>query len=214
MIEIIPVLNVKTFPKLQKHLSLLKKYKGLLQLDVADGKFTTWKNFHDIAKIKLLKIKNPIEIHLMINDPETYIQDWLFLKPKRIITHIEVIKDFNFLYNTTKKAGVELGLAISPETSTKQLYPYINKTSFVLILGVVPGPSGQEFETYVLNKIKELKRKYPKVKIEADGGINLENAKTICSAGADYLAVGSYIFDAPKPLEALELLKQSLQTQC
>jgi len=132
------------------------------------------------------------------------------LKPKRIIVHIETIKDFNLLYNETKKEGTELGLAICPETSIKQLYPYINKISFVLILGVTPGPSGQEFETYVLDKIKELKRKYPKVKLEVDGGINLENVKNICETGADYLAVGSYIFDSPKPLEALNILKQTI----
>lgn len=210
MAEIIPVLNVKTLKGLEKSLDIFKKYRGWFQLDVADGKFTAWKNFHDIGKIKLLKIKNPLEIHLMIENPEKNIEDWIFLKPKRLILQLEAIKDFDFIYNKTKKAGIELGLAICPETPVSSLYKYMDKVNFVLMLGVIPGPSGQEFENYVLDKIKDLKKKYPKTMIELDGGVNMEIAKKATLAGADYLVTGSFIFNSPNPLEALEILKKSI----
>jgi len=210
MAEIIPVLNVKTLKSLEKTLELIKKHKGWIQLDAADGHFTAWKNFYDIAKIKMLKIKNPLEVHLMIDNPEKSIQDWIFLKPKRIIAHLEAIKDFNLLYTQTKKNNIELGLAICPETPNSELYPYMNKVNFVLMLGVIPGPSGQEFETYVLDKIKDLKKKYPKTIIEIDGGINIETGRKAVLAGADYLVTGSFIFNSPDPMSSLEVLKKSI----
>ncbi len=210
MAEIIPVLNVKTFKKLEKDLGVLKKYKGWFQLDVADGKFTAWKNFHDISKIKSLKIKNPLEIHLMIDNPEKFLKDWMFLKPRRLIVQLEAIQNFNTIYTETKKARIELGLALCPETPISQVYPYLDRVKFVLLLGVIPGPSGQEFEWYVLDKIKDLKKKFPKTLIEVDGGVNIEIARKLVLAGADYLAAGSFVFDSPKPLEALKTLKASL----
>ena len=210
MAEIIPVLNVKTFQGLEKCLESLKRYKGWFQLDVADGKFTTWKNFHDISKIKMLRIKNPLEIHLMIDEPEKELQDWLFLKPKRLIVQLEAIKDFDLFLNSTKKARVELGLALCPETPTSEVYKYMDKINYVLLLAVTPGPSGQEFESYVLDKIRDLKKKFPKVVIEIDGGVNIEIARKLVLAGADRLAVGSFIFDSPNPMAALEVLKKSL----
>ena len=210
MAEIIPVINVKTLRGLEKSLDLLKKHRGWLQLDVADGHFTAWKNFYDIAKIKMLKIKNPLEVHLMIDNPEKTLQDWIFLKPKRIIVHLEALKNFDLFYTETKKNKIELGLAICPETPTSELYPYMDKVNFILMLGVIPGPSGQEFESYVLDKIRELKRKYPKVVIEVDGGINLETGRRAVLAGADYLVTGSFIFNSPNPIEALGVLKKSI----
>lgn len=210
MVEIIPVLNVKTLKGLKKTLDIFKKYRGWFQLDVADGKFTAWKNFHNIGKIKLLKIKNPLEIHLMIENPEKNLEDWIFLNPKRLILQLEAIKDFDFIYDKTKKARIELGLAICPETPVSSLYKYMDKVNFVLMLGVIPGPSGQEFENYVLDKIRDLKKKYPKTKIELDGGVNMEIARKAASAGVDYLVTGSFIFNSPNPLEALEILKKSI----
>lgn len=210
MAEIIPVLNVKTLKGLEKTLDIFKKYRGWLQLDIADGKFTAWKNFRDIGKIKLLKIKNPLEIHLMIENLEKDLDDWIFLKPKRLIVHLEAIKNFDLIYSKTKKAGIELGLAICPETPISSLYPYMDRVHFVLLLGVIPGPSGQEFETYVLDKIKDLKKKFPQILIELDGGVNAEIGKKAVLAGADYLVTGSFILNSPKPLETLEILKKSI----
>jgi ribulose-phosphate 3-epimerase len=114
------------------------------------------------------------------------------------------------LYTQTKKNNIELGLAVCPETPLGELYPYMNKVNFVLMLGVIPGPSGQEFEGYVLDKIRELKKKYPKVTIELDGGVNIEIGKKAVMAGADYLVTGSFIFNSPSPIEALDILKKSI----
>jgi ribulose-phosphate 3-epimerase len=146
----------------------------------------------------------------MIDNPEKNLEDWIFLKPKRLILQLEAIKDFDFIYDKTKKTGIELGLAICPETPVSSLYKYMDKVNFVLMLGVIPGPSGQEFENYVLDKIKDLKKKYPKTMIELDGGVNMEIARKATLAGADYLVTGSFIFNSPNPLEALEILKKSI----
>jgi len=134
----------------------------------------------------------------------------LFLKPKRLIVQLEAIKDFDLFVNSTKKAKVELGLALCPETPTSEVYKYMDKINYVLLLAVTPGPSGQEFESYVLDKIRDLKKKFPKVVIEIDGGVNIEIARKLVLAGADRLAVGSFIFDSPNPMAALEVLKKSL----
>ena len=110
----------------------------------------------------------------------------------------------------------EIGLAVNPDMSVEKVIPYISanqqkigvnqRIKFIQILAVDPGASGQEFQPLVLNKVKFLKKNYPDVIIEVDGGINLETAKLCKEAGADILAAATYIFDSPDPKEAYKVL--------
>lgn len=209
---IIPVINPTSLADLKKKATILKNYKGLVQLDISDGKFTSWKSYANISKIKDLKMSFPLEIHFMFEHPEKYLDDLIFLKPKTIIFQIEAIKDFDLAYKKCKENNIEFSLAICPETPIETIFPYLKKLNFVLLLSVIPGPSGQGMQHFVLEKAQQIKKKNRKIKIELDGGINEQNLETVVTFGIDYLAIGSAIFNSKKPLEKIELLIQEFNT--
>ncbi|MDD2677953.1 MAG: hypothetical protein WC042_00485 [Candidatus Paceibacterota bacterium] len=212
MIEIIPVINVKTRQKLEEKIRfLLANFKGIFQIDVADGIFTSWKNWNfpeDLKRAK--KIKKHFELHLMIANVEEVLNNWLEIDPKRVIVHQEVIKNFDFIFDACKKKQIELGIALNPETPIKEAEKYLKKINFVLLLAVSPGPSGQTFKWFVLDKVKELRKKYPKIDIALDGGINEEIALKAKEAGANILAIGSAIFESKDPMGQIKKFKEIL----
>lgn len=204
MPQLIPVINTKTTQKLEERIRLLKNFKGIFQIDIADGKFTSWKTWNspEILK-KIKKIKRKFELHLMVFNPEQVLPYWLESSPKRVIIHHEAIKDFSFIYNLCQENKVEIGIAVNPETLFTAVGQYLSKVKFIVALGVSPGPSGQRFQWFVLDRIQEFKTKYPKIQCEIDGGINEENIKEIKKSGADFIGIGSAIFEAKDPLERI-----------
>ena len=218
---IVPAINCADFDcvkeKLRKAAEFFSPTNGWAQIDIADGKFTNWKTWNNPEEISNLKsqISNlNLEIHLMIEEPQNIIDDWIKAGAKRIIVHLETVENFppeadSFLAEKLKTENLkhcEIGLAINPDTSAKKLVPYLNQIKFVQILAVDPGLSGQKFQLQVLDKIKFLKSNYPDAIIEIDGGINLETAKLCKEAGADILVSGSYIWSSSNPKEAFKKL--------
>jgi len=219
MDKIIPVINVKTSKDFFATLVKLGEYKGWVQIDVADGKFTNWKNFADPSKIndKQMPSKNSarymFELHLMVQNPNEAVAKWLHLKPKRIIVPIEVKNNLEDLINWAKETKGEIGFSVNPTTLNgavlEQLKPNANHISMLLLLGVKPGPSGQEFDPLTLERIRYFHKLYPKIKIEVDGGVNEENIKSIFKAGASMVAVGSAILERQeKPLARIKMLEE------
>lgn len=212
---IIPAINEKDFKEIQKKLQIASRFSRWVQLDVADGKFVarqTWNNPADVKNIKL-----NLEIHLMTENPVESIKDWVKAGAKRIIVHWEATKiaygsrickfresDFRNIKNT------EIGLAVNPQTPIEGLSSALKNFKFVLILAVEPGLSGQKFQHRVLEKVKFLKKKFPDIIVEVDGGINLETAILAKKEGADIVAVSSFIWSSPNPKIAFEKLKQSI----
>ena len=213
MVKIVPVINVKTYKKFKERVKLLENYSGIFQIDVSDGKFCSFKNWADLNKIKETKsIRKKFEFHLMIESPEKKVEDFLEANPLRVIPHLESIKDVDFLKKGCQKKNIELGLALNPYTELEKIEKYLEKKliNFVLVLGVEPGPSGQNFHWFILEKIEKLRKKYPLIDIELDGGVNEEIALKAKEAGANLIAVGSYLFEAKDPLERLKKLEDLL----
>jgi len=211
MPKLIPVINTKTTQKLKERINLLKNFDGIFQIDIADGKFTSWKTWNspEILK-KIKKIKGKFELHLMVFNPEQVLSSWLETSPKRVIIHHEAIKDFSYIHELCYKNGVELGIAINPGTSFNVLDQYLKKIDMVLALGVHPGPSGQKFEWFVLDRIEEFKTKHPKVLCQIDGGVNEENLEEVKKSGVDFIAVGSAIFDGKDPSKKIECFQRMI----
>ena len=211
MSKLIPVINTKTTQKLKERIKLLKDFEGIFQIDIADGKFTSWKTWNSPEVLKKIKkIKGKFELHLMVFNPEQVLPSWLETSPKRVIIHHEAIKDFDHIYELCDKNGVELGIAINPDSPFSVLGQYLDKVKFIVVLGVNPGPSGQKFEWYVLDRIQEFKTKYPKIKCEIDGGINEDNLDEIKKSGANFIAIGSAIFEAENPLQKILYFQKKL----
>jgi len=208
---IIPTINCGDFACVaEKFKKAVEFGADWVQIDIADGKFTahhTWNQPKDLEKLKIenWKLKINLEVHLMVGNPLTVIDEWIKAGAKRIIIHCEAIKASEFK-SLKVSSGAEIGLAINPETPVENLIPFLKDFKFVQILAVNPGLSGQKFQPQVLDKIKFLKKISPGVIIEVDGGINLETVKLCQEAGADILAVGSYIWESENPETAYKKL--------
>ncbi|MGC8776061.1 MAG: ribulose-phosphate 3-epimerase, partial [Minisyncoccia bacterium] len=171
-------------------------------LDVADGIFTFNKTWNNPKKWQELNLGLNLEVHLMVEEPEEVVEDWLKAKAKRIIFHWEAVKLKNNpeeivlkILNLCSKYGAQAMLSICMETPLEEIKNVLDKFKYFQILAVYPGPSGQKFLPEALPKIKFLKNLKPEAIIEVDGGINPEVLLKIKPAGADIAVSGSYIFN-------------------
>lgn len=206
--EIIPAINEEYFSKVQEKLKQAAEFSEWIHLDVVDGVFAphkTWGRAEDLAQV-VTNLK--IEVHLMVEKPEKQIEDWLKAGAKRVIVHLEAFTEPNFVLETVQRYNAEIVLAANPATPADAFGLFLNSFNFFQILAVDPGLAGQKFQDKALEKIKFLRGRAPKVKIEVDGGVNLESAKIVKAAGADILVSASYIFNHPEgPAAAYEELK-------
>ncbi len=213
-IEVIPAINCQDLDCFKKKLEITKNLlkTNWLHLDITDGEFSplkigiTPKEFDHLLKFFSLNLN--LEIHLMVQKPEIFIEDWLKIGAKRIIFHLEVIKE-EFLpkiLEICSEYGSELMIALKIETPVEEIFPYLDYLFFVQFLAVPPGSSGQKISEFVFEKIKVLRERVPDINIEVDGGINLETAKLAKEAGANILVSGSYIFESQKPDKAFTQL--------
>ena len=167
-------------------------FARIIQVDVLDGKFV--KNKSLMAKdLKKIKVKKKIEFHLMIRNPERYIDEYMNLNPYSIVFHVESTTKVNELINTIRSRNIKVGIAINPETRIEKIIPYLFKIDSVLIMTVHPGYYGSKFIKSALEKIRTIRTK-TKIPIEVDGHIDNKTKELVRKAGANILVSGSYIF--------------------
>ena len=225
--ETIPTINCQDFScishKFLDASSFLRK-NGWVHIDVSDARFTYGRTWGDPVELKKLLEAHPefrfnTEVHLMVEEPEKQVRDWLESGVKRVIVHIEAILDTRFrkessdprkiikeIFDEAARYGAQVVLASNTETPVGVMQPYLDGFHGFQVLAVRPGPSGQKFLPIVLEKIKFLRHTKPDAIIEVDGGINLEIGKLVKSAGANVLAAGSYIFENKNKKRAYETL--------
>lgn len=169
-----------------------------IHVDIMDGKFVenkTW-TISEVKKIVSYS-KLPLDVHLMVENPSKYIEDYALLNTSYITFHYEAVKDIDKMINEIKNYGLKVGIAINPETDEKVLYPYLTKIDQILVMSVHPGKSGQSFIDNTPNKIENLKQEIinqnAKTIISVDGGINDETGKLCVDKGVDMLVSASYI---------------------
>ncbi len=207
MIEIIPTIIAKDFEELQKKVKQVEPYVDWIQLDIMDGQFVENATWRQPADLNNLETKAKLEAHLMIQNPEETIGQWIDSGVQRIIIHFESTKQPQEVIGKIKKAGLGIGLAINPETPIEAVDDFIPDLDLVLVMTVQPGRGGQPFLEETLDKIKQLREKYKDANIEVDGGINLETAPQVIQAGANLLASGSAIFNSDNIEETIKKLK-------
>ena len=145
-----------------------------IHVDLMDGVYVENKNFTINEVIEDLKlVTKPLDIHLMVNNPITYIHDLAKLKPDTITFHLDSTNDANELIETIKDYNIKVGIAINPSDDIKIIDEYFDKIDYVLIMSVTPGLGGQTFIPEVLAKVKYLEDK--NILIGIDGGINEES---------------------------------------
>lgn len=192
MKEIIPALLSNNIIEIKSNLAKLEGLVDWVQIDIMDNKFVP--NI-SIAVKDLIDVKTglKLEAHLMILNPERVFKDCEDAQIKRVFFHFEAVDDVESVLKQMKDYDFEKGIAINPETEVSKIEPYLGKIDLVLFLSVNPGFQGQGFIQSVLEKVRELRKMRPEIKIEIDGGINAENIKKISDAGVDYIVAGSAV---------------------
>ncbi len=208
MTKIIPSINAATFAEVQDRIAKVENYVSWCHLDVTDGVFSAHPTWRDPADLPRLQTKLKCEAHLMIADPDKVIEQWLVEPIRRVIVHLEVTKNPEFIIQKCRAAGREIGFAINPDTSWEMLQPWLGKVDLVLPLGVPPGASGQQPDwPAILGKIAAIRQACLSCIIEVDGGVNEKTAAAAAAAGASILVAGSAIFDAPDIAAIIQRLR-------
>ncbi|MFH0912912.1 MAG: ribulose-phosphate 3-epimerase [Candidatus Omnitrophota bacterium] len=183
----------------------------MLHIDVMDGNFVPNITIGPVVVKYIRKVtKLPLDVHLMIEKPENFIDAFVYAGSDMITVHIETISKSKIKDQKLKlnKKRVRLGVSLNPATPLSKIKDVINFVDFVLVMSVNPGFSGQEFIPSVLPKIKKLRAIF-KGDISVDGGVNDRVAGKIIKAGANILAAGSYVFGAKDAKAAIERIRNA-----
>lgn len=189
------------FARLGEEIQLTDKAGAqYIHIDVMDGEFVPSISFGMPVIKSIRKVTDKVfDVHLMIAEPERYIEDFAKVGADIITVHLETLKYPEKVFEAIRKAGCKVGLSINPETSIHALEPYMDMVDMVLIMTVRPGFGGQKYLDYCTEKIKRVRYMVEKrnlsVDIEVDGGINRENISTVLDAGANVIVMGSAIFN-------------------
>ena len=184
---------------------------GWFHLDIMDGVFVPNITFGTpILEVFKKYATKHLDAHLMIINPENYIEKFASLGAKTITVHYEACNNLINTINQIKKLDVKAGIAINPDTAVSSLESIISEIDLVCLMSVFPGFSGQKFipETFVkLEKLRQIITKnHSKAMIQIDGGVDLDNAKKLVSLGADVLVAGSFVFKSEDSFNTIKKL--------
>lgn len=194
-LKIAPSILSADFGNLNKEMAELEPYCQLFHVDVMDGHFVP--NITIGAPVvKCLNTKLPLDVHLMIENPEKYVEDFIKAGGDRIIVHSEACKDLKGVLKMIADLGAEAGVSIKPGTPVSEISGVLDMVEEVLVMTVEPGFGGQSFMADMVPKIRELRDLGFQKDIGVDGGINAETAKICREAGANLLVAGNYVFTA------------------
>jgi ribulose-phosphate 3-epimerase len=214
---IAPSLLSADFLHLEKDILMINNSKAdWFHLDIMDGTFVPNISF-GLPVVKQIKktAKKPLDVHLMIVNPDKYIEDFKNAGADILSVHYEACTHLNRTVASIRSLGMKAGVVLNPHTNVSVLEDIINDIELVLLMSVNPGFGGQKFIENTYKKIKDLKALIVSAKskamIEIDGGVDLNNAINLVKSGADILVAGNTVFSSQDPASIIEELK-NLQT--
>lgn len=208
---ITPSILAADLGRLQEEVASIEDCADGIQVDVMDGHFVRNLSF-GAPVVRCIKTKLPIDIHLMVENPEERIEEFLQLQVKQITFHAEAIPDTvnrEALIAAIRDGGAAAGIAINPGTPVDTIDDVLDDLDLVLVMSVEPGFSGQKFIPSVLEKVRSIRERFPNLMIQMDGGINETNAAQCREAGANNLVAASVVFGALSRAAAIASLRGS-----
>jgi ribulose-phosphate 3-epimerase len=228
MSEIIPAIVPQSFEDLEEKLSIISGRVAMVHIDATNSSLTpesTWPYKENSKEFEMIKNEEEgfpfwenlnFEAHLMMKEPELHIEDWIRMGAERIIVQAEGFSSEEVLMKTLHEfrnrfdisntyVGTEIGLGVNLQTPIDQILKFVLETDFIHLMSISEiGEQGHPFQSHELEKIKELKEKFPDTIISVDGGVTIPIAEELIEMGVDRIIVGSAIFASDDPEEALE----------
>jgi len=213
-IEIAPSILASNFARLGEEVGKVEDGGAdLIHVDVMDGHFVPNISI-GIPVVEALRkaTRLPLDVHLMIEQPEEYIEDFVRAGASRVLVHQEATVHLDRALAMIREAGAQAGAAINPATPVLMLTDVLDKVDTVLVMSVNPGFGGQRFISNAIEKIRQLNqwrtRYNAGFRIEVDGGVDLENAAELAHAGANTFVAGTSIFHTSDPAEATRQMRR------
>lgn len=213
-VKIAPSMLAADFANLERDINMVNQSEAdWFHLDIMDGVFVPNISFGmPVLKAMAQHTKKTLDVHLMIVDPDRYIETFAQIGADVLTVHAEACTHLHRTLQAIKDAGMQAGVALNPHTPVSVLEDVINAIDVVCIMSVNPGFGGQKFIQNTYAKVRKLRAIIDAHKsatlIEIDGGVNATNCTDLVEAGADVLVAGSFVFSSKNPLETIKNLRQ------
>ncbi|MDE7025500.1 MAG: ribulose-phosphate 3-epimerase [Paramuribaculum sp.] len=209
MIQIAPSLLSADFSQLGRNVEMLNNSTAaMMHIDVMDGVFVPNISFGFPVIKSIQKLaRKPLDVHLMIVDPQRYVNQVRDCGAHIMNVHYEACPHLHRVVQQIKDAGMKAAVTLNPATPVEMLSDIITDLDMVLLMSVNPGFGGQKFIPHTINKLRRLKQLIATTGsnaiVEIDGGVNMETGAELAAEGADVLVAGSFVFSAPDPLKTI-----------
>ncbi|MGB0357590.1 MAG: ribulose-phosphate 3-epimerase [Flavobacteriaceae bacterium] len=208
-VKIAPSMLAADFANLERDVQLVNQSQAdWFHMDIMDGVFVPNISFGmPVLKAMARHANKPLDVHLMIVDPDRYIQTFADLGAAVLTVHAEACSHLHRTVQAIKAAGMQAGVALNPHTPISVLEDIISDIDLICVMSVNPGFGGQQFIENTYDKVRRLRAlanaKKSEVLIEIDGGVTSENAAALVQAGADVLVAGSFVFKSKNPSQTI-----------
>jgi ribulose-phosphate 3-epimerase len=212
---IAPSVLAADFANLQRDIEMVNRSEAdWFHVDIMDGVFVPNISFgFPVVEALAKHAQKPLDVHLMIVDPDRYLTTFAKIGASNITVHVEACTHLHRTIHAIKDLGCKAGVALNPHTPVSCLHEIIEDLDMVCLMSVNPGFGGQQFIQSTYRKIKELRElanlRQPNLWIEIDGGVNTANAQQLMDAGANVLVAGNAVFAAHDPISTIQELKNT-----
>ena len=188
-----------------------------IHIDVMDGHFVPNITIGPLVVAAARKVTHlPLDVHLMITDPDKYVADFIAAGADWVSVHVEACTHLHRSLSLIRDAGKKTGVVLNPATPLCSLDHVLDMVDFVMLMTVNPGFGGQSFIPATLEKLKQVRKRIDEsgfdIRLEVDGGVKINNIAEIAAAGADTFVAGSAIFDQPDYRQVIDAMRQQLAT--
>ena len=200
------------FLHLEKDVETVNKHADLFHLDVMDGVFVPNISFgFPVIEAIAKKAEKPMDVHLMIINPENYVERFAKVGAEMISFHLNATEEPAAVLRQIRSYGVKAGLVINPDLPVESLFPYLAEADFILLMSVFAGFGGQKFIEATYDRVRALKAEIDRqgldLPIQVDGGVSASNAAALVEAGASILVAGSAVFKAEDPASVIAAMR-------
>lgn len=200
------------FLHLEKDVEMVNTHADIFHLDIMDGVFVPNLSYgFPVVEAIASKATKPLDVHLMIVEPEKYVERFAKAGADMISFHLNATSDPSAVLKQIRELGVKAGIAINPDIPVEDLFPYLKEADFVLLMSVFAGFGGQKFIEDTYNRVQTLKAEVERqgldLELEVDGGVSASNAKALTDAGFDILVAGSAVFKAEDPAAVINAMR-------